>query len=447
MRRIGESLTEITRRYMPDPFIFAILLTLVVYALGLIFTARGPYGLIQDWYRGFWNLLTFAMQMTLILVTGFALASAGPVQRALRWLARQPRSAPGAVGLVALVAAILGWLNWGLGLIAGALLAREMAAAGRRRGLKIHYPLAAAAGYAGLVIWHGGLSASAPLLVNTKGHFLEGAIGLIPLTETIFRPFNLVLVVAAVIVIPLVLMSMHPKPEDAIEAEPEAHPVLAGGSPAASGAVAVTPAHRLENSRALTWLVVLASAVFLVPYFVERGFLGLDLNIVNFTFLMVGLLLHGTPISYVRAVGDGAKAASGVIIQFPFYAGIMGVMIHSGLVAVIAGWFVTISTAGTYPFWAFISAGLVNLAVPSGGGQWAVQGPVMIEAARTLDVDVGRTIMAVAYGDQLTNMIQPFWALPLLGITGLRAGQVIGYTATLMLIMFVMMAITIVFLP
>lgn len=447
MRRVGEVLTEITRRYMPDPFIFAIFLTFLVYALGLIFTERGAYGLVQDWYKGFWNLLTFAMQMTLILVTGYALASAGPTQRALRWVAQQPRSGPNAVALVALVTALLGWINWGLGLIAGALLAREVAEAGRRRGIKIHYPLAAAAGYAGLVIWHGGLSGSAPLLVNTKGHFLESVIGLVPLTETIFRPFNLVLTVGVLIVAPLVMRSMHPRPEHVVEAP--LPPAVAGGSrPAGPAASAeLTPAARVENSRILTWLILLGGLVFLVPYFVQRGILGLDLNVINFTFLMAGMLLHGTPIAYARAVVDGAKAASGVILQFPFYAGIMGMMTYSGLVKVIAGWFVAISTPLTYPFWTLVSAALVNLAVPSGGGQWAVQGPVMVEAAKALDVDTGRTIMAVAFGDELTNMLQPFWALPLLGITGLRAGQIMGYTATLMLVVFVMMAVAVVLLP
>lgn len=446
MRRIGEALTEFTRRYMPDPFIFAILLTLLVYVLGLIFTPRGPTGLVQDWYKGFWNLLTFAMQMVLILVTGYALASSRPVHRLLVWLAQRPRSGAAAVGLVAVVAAVLGWINWGLGLIAGALLAKEVAAAGRARGIKVHFPLLAAAGYAGVVIWHGGLSGSAPLLVNTKGHFLEAAIGIVPLTQTIFRPFNLLLAVAIVIVVPLILMRMHPQPERVIEIEP----AIAGASDAATAAVAPGPmtfATRLENSRGLTWLMVLGGLLVLVPYFWQRGLLGLDLNIVNFTFLIVGMLLHGSPINYVRAVVDGAKASSGIILQFPFYAGIMGIMIHSGLVKVIAGWFVAISTPWTYPFWTLVSASLINLAVPSGGGQWAVQGPVMIEAAKALNVDVGRTIMAVAYGDELTNMIQPFWALPLLGITGLRAGEVMGYTATFMLFVFVLMALALTLVP
>lgn len=447
MQRLGEVLTELGRRYMPDPFIFAILLTLLVYVLGLIFTPHGPFLLIQDWYTGFWNLLTFSMQMTLVLVTGYAMASAPVMRRALSWLAGRPRSGPGAVGLVALASAILGWINWGLGLIAGALLAREVAAAGSRRSIKVHYPLAAAAGYTGLLIWHGGLSGSAPLLVNTQGHFLQQQIGIVPLTETIFRPFNLAVALGILVTAPLMLMSMHPREERVIEAELDTLALVDPPAAAAAESDEPTLATRLENSRLLTWLVGVAGIVYLVHFFSQRGIVGLDINVVNFTFLMAGLLLHGTPIRYARAVVEGAKAASGVILQFPFYAGIMGIMTNSGLVQVIANWFVAISTPVTYPFWTLVSAALVNLAVPSGGGQWAVQGPVMVEAARALNVDIGKTIMGVAFGDELTNMIQPFWALPLLGITGLRAGEVMGYTAAVMLVVFVLMALCIVLLP
>lgn len=445
MQRVGEVLTELGRRYMPDPFIFAILLTLLVYVLGLIFTPHGAYHLIVDWYAGFWNLLAFAMQMTLVLVTGYAMASAPVMQRALGWLANRPRSGPGAIGLVTLVAALLGWINWGLGLIAGALMAREVAAAGKRRGIRVHYPLAAAAGYLGLLIWHGGLSGSAPLLVNTQGHFLQQQIGIVPLTETIFRPFNLVVALAVLVLAPLLLMSMHPRGERVVEMQP----VAAASEVAAAAAdpQEATLATRLENSRVLVWVMGAAGIVYLVNVFATRGIFALDINLVNFIFLVVGLLLHGTPINYARAVVDGARASSGVILQFPFYAGIMGIMTNSGLVQVIARWFVAISTPLTYPFWTLVSAALVNLAVPSGGGQWAVQGPVMVEAAKALNVDVGKTIMGVAFGDELTNMIQPFWALPLLGITRLRAGEVMGYTAAVMLVVFVVMALAIVFLP
>ena len=442
MRRIGEFLSECSRKYTPDSFVFALLLTLLVYGLGLILTDHGPFQLIRDWYGGFWNLLAFAMQMVLILVTGYALASAPVIERLMTRLADKPGSGAQGVALVGLVAGLLGCLNWGLSLIAGALLARKVAISARARGIRVHYPLLAAAGYLGQLVWHGGLSGSAPLLVNTRGHFMEQSIGIVPLSETIFRPFSLVVTLGILVIAPLVLMSMHPGQEEVEEMDPE-EPVQAAVPPVQGSDLK----NRLGNSRVLVGIIGLAGGAFLVDFFWQQGLGALDLNLVNFTLLMLGLLLHGTPASYAKAVGGGARAAGSVILQFPFYAGIMGMMSYSGLAVVIAQGFVAISTPLTYPFWTLCSAGMINLMVPSGGGQWAVQGPIVVEATRVLGVDVGRSIMAVAFGDQLTNMIQPFWALPLLGITRLRAGDVLGYTAVVMMVVFVVMVLGISFLP
>lgn len=465
MRRIGDGLASFSTRWVPDAFVFAVLLTFCVYALGLVFTDHGPLQLIEDWYGGFWDLLTFAMQMTLILVTGYALASSPPVRRGLVWLAARPGGARSAVVLTAVSAGVLGLIHWGLGLIAGALLAREVATAAKRRGIAVHFPLLAAAGYIGLLVWHSGLSGSAPLLVNTPGHFLEEEIGVVSLADTILEPYNLVFVVLTLALTAAVLASMHPQAPDTEEIGGDGAPSerVARGTTAAAPtdgpartAVAEetvteaagerSPAERLSHSRVLVGVVVLAGAVFLVPYFAREGIVGLDLDVMNFTFLVAGLALHGTLAAYGRAVADGARAASGVIVQFPFYAGIMGMMGASGLVDVIAGWFVAISTPATYPFWAMMSAAVVNFAVPSGGGQWAVQGPVVIQATEALGLRPGIGVMAVAMGDQLTNMIQPFWALPLLGITRLKAGQVLGYTAAAMLVAMVVAALCISFL-
>jgi short-chain fatty acids transporter len=461
VRRMGNALASFSTRWVPDAFVFAILLTFLVYVLALIFTDHGPIQLVRDWYDGFWGLLTFAMQMTLILVTGYALASSAPVRRGLVWLAAKPSGGKSAVALTAVTAGVLGWVHWGLGLIAGALLAREVAAAAKRRGIKIHFPLVAAAGYIGLLVWHSGLSGSAPLLVNTDGHFLEEEIGIVSLTETIFQPYNLVFVVLVLIAAPIILSFMHPREEDAEEIDEGGGIGVSaadGSSDGGSGGRTATdveqrvetptlaPAQRLAHSRIIVGLIVVGGLIFLVPYFAEEGIVGLDLNVMNFTFLVLGLGLHGTLANYASAVADGARAAAAVIVQFPFYAGIMGIMGNSGLVGVIAGWFIAISTPLTYPFWAMTSAAIVNFAVPSGGGQWAVQGPIILEATSQLDLPASVGVMAVAMGDQLTNMIQPFWALPLLGITGLRAGKVLGYTAAVMVVAFVVAALCITFL-
>jgi short-chain fatty acids transporter len=440
LRRIGALLAAVSERWVPDAFAFAALLTFAVYGLALGLTDRGPLALVGDWYRGFWDLLAFAMQMSLVLVTGHALANAPLVGRGLSRLAAWPQSGPTAIALTAFCAGVLGLVHWGLGLVAGALLAREVALAARRRGVKVHLPLAAAAGYLGLVVWHSGLSGSVPLLVNTEGHFLQASVGLVPLQQTLFRPLNLAYVAVVLGLAPLLLAAMHPRDAEVLEiaAPPESAQAPAPPAPRRDG---------LAASPWVAWLLVAGGAVYLVPHLWSAGLLAVDLNLVNFAFLMLGLALHGSLAGYAEAATDGAKAAAGVILQFPFYAGIMGLMVHSGLVRIVADAFVAVSTPLTFPFWAMVSAALVNLAVPSGGGQWAVQGPIVIEAARALGVDTGRATMAIVFGDQLTNMIQPFWALPLLAITGLRAGQVLGYTAVTMLLAFGAAAAAITFLP
>lgn len=450
MRRFGNALAAFSTRWVPDAFVFAIILSGLVFGMALFLTDRTPIGLVGDWYGGFWGLLEFGMQMTLVLVTGYALASSPPARRAITWVAGRARGPLSAVLVTALGAALLGIVHWGLGLIAGALLAVEVARSCKERGIKVHFPLLAAGGYIGLMVWHSGLSGSAPLLVNTPGHFLEEQIGLIPLSETIFQPFNLVFLVVMVVGAPLLLMSMSPKPEESEEIRGGGDDGPLGGG-AASGPTrtelrTLSPAQRLMHSRILVYAVVAVGLVYLVPALVVDGIVGMDINLLNFTFLMAGLGLHGTLASYSTAAGEGAKNAAGVIVQFPFYAGIMGIMDSSGLLEIITGWFVSIATPFSYPFLALVSAALVNFAVPSGGGQWAVQGPVVIGATESLGLEPGVGVMAVGMGDQLTNGIQPFWALPLLALTKLRAGQVLGYSAVVMLFALVVASLCITFL-
>ncbi len=428
IRSMGAAFDRWARKWMPDPMLFAIILTFLTYLLGLIFTKTGPFEMIKYWYDGFWTLLSFGMQMCLILVTGHALATSPIMRRTIEKLAEIPKHQAGAVFLVGLTAAIASWINWGLGIIIGALMAREVARSGNQRNIPMHYPLLGAAGYAGFLTWHGGLSASAPLLVATKGHFLEAQIGIIPSSQTLFSPMNIVISIVLILLIPIVCMLMAPTGEKAIVTIVDVDPDLVKKDERKVLKMEeMVIADKIENSWVVSWVIGLAGLVYVVYYFGTKGF-SLDLNIVNFTFLFVGILLQGRPINYIRAVSEGAKACAGIIIQFPFYAGIMGMMKFSGLVAVIAGWFVAISNDVTYPIFAFLSAGLVNLFVPSGGGQWAVQGPIMVQASQTLNFSIDKTIMAVAYGDEWTNMLQPFWALALLGITRLKAREIVGYT-------------------
>jgi len=451
IRRMGEYFTGWAKKYMPDPFLFAILLTFLTFVLGLIFTKSGPLDMLKHWHKGFWSLLAFAMQMCLILVTGYALATTRVIRRAIDALADLPKTTAGAAYLICLVAIIAAYINWGLGLIVGALMARQVGLRAFEKGIPMHYPLLGAAGYIGLAVWHGGFSGSAPLLVATKGHFLEKQIGLIPVVDTLFSPLNIVVAIFLIIVLPYLVRFLTPSQGAEVTTIDQVLPDLqsllkerAGGGEVKVQADSV--AAKLENSTIIALIIGLMGLIVVIWYFATQGF-KLDLNIVNFTFLFVGLLLHGTPINYVRAVIEGAKACAGIILQFPFYAGIMGMMSYSGLIVVMAGWFVAISNATTYPIWTYISACLVNIFVPSGGGQWAVQGPVMVEAAKTLQVSYAKTVMAVAYGDQWTNLFQPFWALPLLGVTGLKVRQIMGYCMAVMFIGLIFFILALAFLP
>jgi short-chain fatty acids transporter len=444
---MGAAFDRWARKWMPDPMLFAIILTFLTYLLGLIFTKTGPFEMVKYWYDGFWTLLSFGMQMCLILVTGHALATSPIMRRTIEKLAEIPKNQAGAVFLVGLIAAIASWINWGLGIIIGALMAREVARSGNQRNIPMHYPLLGAAGYAGFLTWHGGLSASAPLLVATKGHFLEAQIGIIPSSQTLFSPMNIVISILLILLIPIVCMLMAPTGEKEIVTIVDVDPNLVKkDEPKVLKMEEMVIADKIENSRIISWVIGLAGLVYVVYYFGTKGF-SLDLNIVNFTFLFVGILLQGRPINYIRAVSEGAKACAGIIIQFPFYAGIMGMMKFSGLVAVIAGGFVAISNDVTYPIFAFLSAGLVNLFVPSGGGQWAVQGPIMVQASQTLNFSIDKTIMAIAYGDEWTNMLQPFWALALLGITRLKAREIVGYTMVVLVASAILFILGLLLLP
>lgn len=440
LRRLGSLLSRWSARYMPDPFIFALFLTFITYLLGIAITENGPLQMLHHWYDGFWDLLSFGMQMVLILITGHALASAPLIKKVLGRLADIPRTPAQAVYLTGFVSCALGLVHWGFGLIGGGVLALFVAKSAQEKGLRLHYPLVVASAYLAMVVWHNGLSGSGPLLCATPGHFLEAETGIIPITQTIFSPMNLFISAALLLVCPLVMMLMLPaRDEEIIPALPH---LLAKALPDDHEDVDSenkTPAGRLENSFIITALACIMGFGYLAWYVSANGF-ALNLNILNFLFLIFGMAFWKTPVRYARAVAEATKGVSGVILQFPFYAGIMGMMKFSGMGAIIAEWFVSFSTQVTYPIWVLISAGLVNLFVPSGGGQIAVQGPIIVDAAAKLDVSLPKSIMALAYGDELTNMIQPFWAIALLGIAQLKPKDIMGYCIAAMLVAFAVMA-------
>jgi short-chain fatty acids transporter len=409
---------KMMQRYLPDPFIFVILLTGVVFILGLIITGQSPVKMVSYWGDGFWKLLEFSMQMVLILVTGYVLASSPFFKKMLRKLAAFAKTPGQAIISVTIVALAASWINWGFGLVIGAIFSRELA----RQVKNTDYRLLIASAYSGFVVWHGGLSGSIPLTIATPGHFMEDVMGVIPTSETLFAPYNLFIIIALLIILPITNRLMLNKDE--------AHyidsSVLEGNLEAATVAETDSPAEKLENSIWLSMIIGILGLGYMIYFFAVNGF-NLNINLVNFIFLFLGILLHKTPRNYINSVAEAVKGASGIIIQFPFYAGIMGMMVGSGLVTEMSEWFVAISNQYTLPLFTFLSAGIVNMFVPSGGGQWAVQAHVVLDAAKELGVSPAKASMAVAWGDAWTNLIQPFWALPALAIAGLKAKDIMGF--------------------
>ena len=453
-KKFTNGCVKLVQRFLPDAFVFCIILTIVVFIAAMPVAGMNPIEVANAWGSGVWGLLAFSMQMALVLVLGSALANAPAIKRIIVKLAGVPKKPAGAVAFVTIISAICCFINWGFGLIIGALLAKEVAK--KIKGLD--YRLIIAAAYSGFVIWHSGISGSIPLgmtaldvdgtVANTGGAVTE----VVPTSHTIFSAWNLIMVVAVVVVVAIVNAKMHPDAKDVVSIDPK----LLEDAPEAVETKAKkdrTPAEKLENSMILSYIVVVIGAVYLIYYFVNAGSIlnALSLNIVNLIFLILGIAFHKTPIGYVKAIMESAESAGGIILQFPFYAGIQGMMVTAGsngvsLASAISNGFVSISTPRTFPVLCYLAAGIVNFFVPSGGGQWAVQGPIMMPAGLKLGVTPAVTAMGIAWGDAWTNMLQPFWALPALGIAGLGARDIMGYCAIVLIVSGIVTALGFLFL-
>lgn len=446
---LGRILTRVFTRTAPDPFVIAVGLTLLSAILALAFgtypgaeTIPEKVNAMIDAWRGtdgLWKFLAFGMQMCLILVTGHALAASKPVRAMIERLAGVPNAAPSAAALVGLVAAGFGLINWGLGLIVGALFAREVARVCASKGIRVHGPLLAAAGYMGLLTFHGGFSGSAPLKMSSEDQardVLPTSIyesletGAVPLSDTLLSPMNLFVSGGMLVLIPLVLYLLTPKREEEIfpmPIEPDEAP-MQEASPSSGFP------NWIERSPIIVWALAVLLLWAFTRFSTTQGFMSLGPNEVNTLMLALGLIMHGSVRSYLRAAEDGARGCAGIILQFPLYAGIMGMLASSGLVSDFSRFMGSIASETTAPIFTMLSAAIVNVFVPSGGGQWGIQGPIALQTGAEAGVAPSKMIMAVAYGDQLTNMLQPFWALPLLAITKVKAREIVGYTAVVMLI-------------
>jgi len=460
--RIAKLSTDLVRRWLPDPFVFAVLLTIITAVTAMLWVGAGPVEVLTGWYDGIWMLLEFGMQMVLILATGYAIALSPPVARLIDRLALKVNR-PGAVYLTVLVGgAVLTLVSWGW-VVLTAVLGRELAT--RVRG--INYPYLVACAFYSSGAWVVGLSSSIPLLLNTPGNFLIDA-GLLPTTipmgETLGSPLNLTVMAVYLVGGPTIMYLLRPR-GTAVEIDDLR--IESGGvrdttvAEEADGLRASEPilSDRLNNSAILQLFVVAMGLAFIVLYFFRRGF-DLNLNIMIFSFLMFGMLLHQTPIRYVVAMGRACSNISGIVFQYPFYAGIMGIMLATGLGKAVAVWMASLVTLKTLPAAAFLLGGVVNFSIPSAGGEWAVIGPPLVDAVRELAGPVGtaelnhlvgRIAMAVAYGESLTNLLQPFFLLTVLPVMGvgvrIQARDIVGYFFVPFLLLFTIIGLLVSFFP
>lgn len=478
LKRSANFFAKTMERYMPDPFIFAALLTMIVYAMSLIFTDVAPVPLVDMWADGLWSLLKFTMQVGITLVFSGAVIRTKPVEGALRSASRLATTPTKAYFITALLGGLGSLFSWAAGLFVGAFVAKEMA----KNVKDCHYPLLVASGYAGFMIWHMGYSSSIGLVVATPGHFLENLSGVIPTSETIFAPFNIITALFLLVTVPWIMSRLAPDYGDIREVDPtlidgrsidgesvdpyiiNEHStedvagtglsnklkVKAAAMVGAFSGESVdrrewTPSDGLEHARIICLILGLGGLVYIVRYYLGGG--GLNLDSMNMSLMVLALILSRTPKEFIHNCVESGKSLGPIVMQFPLYGGIMGMMVKSGLAVVIAGWFVAMSTQATLPFWSFISGGLINFFVPSGGSQWAVQGPIMLEAANQMNADMARVAMAVAWGDQWTNMIQPFWALPLLAIAGMKAKDIMGYCVIALIWGGIVMGLAITYFP
>ena len=429
-KRFTSFCVSVMQKYLPDPYIFCALLTFIVFIGTMVFTKQTPMAIIGHWTKGFWSLLAFSMQMALVLVTGHTMASSKVFKNLLSSMASKLSTPRQAIVVVTIVSTVACILNWGFGLVIGAIFAKEIA----KKVKGVDYRLLIASAYTGFLVWHGGLSGSIPLQIASDNPAAlakqtAGAITAnIPTSETLFSPMNIFIICGLLIMLPLLNRAMYPADDEVVTVDPK---LLAEFEEEPINREHMTPAERIENSKVVSIILGIMGWAYIIQYFITKGF-NLNLNLVNFIFLFTGIILHGTPRKFIDAFGEATKGASGILLQFPFYAGIMGIMTGTNadgvsLAILMSNFFVNISTPTTFPIFSFWSAGLVNFFVPSGGGQWAVQAPIVMPAGLKIGVSAAKSAMAIAWGDAWTNMIQPFWALPALGIAGLGAKDIMGY--------------------
>ncbi|MCB0382170.1 MAG: short-chain fatty acid transporter [Psychroserpens sp.] len=463
LTRLGERFTALFQKYMPDAFVFALILTLVTALSAYFWLDKNPMEIIIAWYDGFWSLLEFGMQIVLIIITGFAIALSPVINKAIDKLTNYINTPAQVYFFVSLISILLSFVSFGWIVIA-CVLARELAL--RIKG--VNYPFLVACVYFSNGAWVCGLSSTIPLLLGTKNNFLIEAGILsetIPTSYTLVSNLNIVMVLLYLVIAPLMILIIIPKIKnfkelnDMIDGSDTEHKTTVKEEALNQNLEYPSVSDKLNNSIILQYIIVLMGLSYIVYYFEKYGF-ELNFNIMIFIFLIIGLALHKTPMRYVIAMKRSSSNVSGVLYQYPFYAGIMGIMIYTGLGKELANILASIATIDSYPFFAYITGGIVNFAIPSAGGEFTVVGPSIISAVTEIgaglpqeDVTamISRASLSVAYGESLTNLLQPFFLLLVFPIMGkgikIQARDVMGYLVIPFIVFFIIQSLLITYIP
>ena len=450
------------KRFIPDAFVFALLLTLITAVMAVLWANKTPFEVVQSWYKGFWILLEFGMQVILLLVTGYTIAISAPTMRFIDWIATKIKTPVMVYGFVIFIGGIFGLISWGW-VVLTAVLARELA----NRLPNIDYPYLTACVYFSLGPWVCGLSSSIPLLLNTEDNFLieSGVLdSKIAIASTLGSTLNIVVIVVFLILAPAIMILLRPTTDlieidDLKTEEDRGEKATVAQEADQSKLLGYALSDTLNNSFIIQILVSILGLWYIIWHFLEKGF-DINLNIMIFIFIVFGMISHRTPLRYVIAMSRACSNVSGIVFQYPFYAGIMGMMIYTGLGEVIGNWMAQTATLGTFPFVAYLTGAIINFAIPSAGGEWAVVGPTLIEAAKNLSAGLpthevatyyARISMAVAYGESLTNLLQPFFLLLILPIMGagvrIQARDVMGYFILPFTVFFILEGLFVTWLP
>jgi short-chain fatty acids transporter len=451
-RDLGVGLSRVTERWVPDAWVICMILTAIALGLAIFGAGAGVEQSLLAWGEGVWVLLTLAMQFTIAMVAAHACVASRPVFRALDRLAGlpDPERPVQAIALAAVFSLVTAYLNWALCLVACALFVPFIC----RRNPKVDVRVLIAASYIGLgTVWHCGLSGSAPLILATPGNpLLAPGTGapvvarLYPVTETLFNPFNLLYMAAIALAGFGMSVLLHPR-QNAVTLTPDQVAAILP-EPPEQDPRPTTPGARIDAFRGWTWLAVTLLVYPLGHSLVQRGFgTSWTINAYNVVFLAAALLLHGRPLPFLRACRRGVDSAWGIILQFPFYAGIFGLMQNTGLGSWIGSLFERFATQQTYPFAVYVYSAVMNLFVPSAGSKWLIEAPYLIPAGTDLGVSPVTVLLAYAYGDSTTNLIQPFFAIPILAVTRMRFGDVVGYTLLIAAACFCVSAVAMTLIP